>query len=335
MAEPQYIYLSSFAIYVYHYVTTFDDEVAKIWPQMWRAGKVLFMVTRYVPLVYIATTLLDGYRVYTVLPPKACSGLWLGGQIATWIMIWSSEVVLLLCLHALLGARRRYLMMILAVYVGLTIGVHVPRIKWLEQKSYSPPIGPLDEGLGYACTWGNAVTPASRRARTLTNYVNLAKSAWMSALTLGVLYVRFRAQRGSLIKIIRRDSAFYTFSLTAIRLGNAATAASKPMPGAYNVPNAVFTYLQNMVAPIVACQLLLNMQKTSDPGVRSVVSTILFKPSYTMGSEGVDSEQSDDTRAEDGRQEDHAPRIEMVAPASRYSGLGRQDRVRDGGGDAA
>ncbi|KAF6764596.1 hypothetical protein DFP72DRAFT_1059564 [Ephemerocybe angulata] len=258
-------------------LTTMDDEVSMIWPRKWQVGKILFLLTRYTPMLLIASTILNGYKINIVFPPQVCSGLWLTGQVSFTITSWSSDIALLLCLYALLGSKRRYLAVLLATHTGLFLGTLLQEIGWMREGSYALPISPTDQDLGYSCTWAGAVTPESMRSHVLALYVNLAKSAWMTALTLGILYFRYRKQEGSLINVIRRDGGMYTIALTATRLGGSVISTSNLVTGAYyNVAENIFSFLNTLAIPILACQLLLNMQRTEDPGVRSVVWTLLF-----------------------------------------------------------
>ncbi|KAF6746578.1 hypothetical protein DFP72DRAFT_634607 [Ephemerocybe angulata] len=67
-----------YTAYVYHYLTTLAEEVTAIWPQKWRAGKILFLVTRYTLIIFTAISILVGNRVGVVLPPKSCEFLYIG-----------------------------------------------------------------------------------------------------------------------------------------------------------------------------------------------------------------------------------------------------------------
>ncbi|KAF6750723.1 hypothetical protein DFP72DRAFT_1072152 [Ephemerocybe angulata] len=98
------------------FITAF---VPTIWPQKWRAGKILFVTAQY-PLLTIATFgIIGGDRVYLTLTPNVCRHLALSIAAARKISNISSELVLLLCLHALLGAKWRHLVIMVTVYLGL------------------------------------------------------------------------------------------------------------------------------------------------------------------------------------------------------------------------
>lgn len=47
--------MSFFHLQAYHYLTTIDEEVKYIWPQpRWKLGRILFLTTRYCPLILVA-----------------------------------------------------------------------------------------------------------------------------------------------------------------------------------------------------------------------------------------------------------------------------------------
>ncbi|KAF6753896.1 hypothetical protein DFP72DRAFT_1170653 [Ephemerocybe angulata] len=78
----------------------------------------------------------------------------------------------------------------------------------------------------------------------------------------------------------------------------------------YNIPSAVFTQAHKIAVPLLACRLLLNIQKATDPVVRTVVSTILFEPPFPS----KDSQATDEST--------------VPTEGAQYAGLGRQ---RDAG----
>ncbi|EJD03512.1 uncharacterized protein FOMMEDRAFT_27477 [Fomitiporia mediterranea MF3/22] len=51
-----YFDVTSFAIYAYDYMLTFEDERSIMWPKRWSLMKVLFFMVRYLPLVDLTIT---------------------------------------------------------------------------------------------------------------------------------------------------------------------------------------------------------------------------------------------------------------------------------------
>ncbi|KAF6746094.1 hypothetical protein DFP72DRAFT_923489 [Ephemerocybe angulata] len=286
-------------------------EVNLMWPRRWRWGKALFLVNRYFPMIDSVSTILTGFRVYIFLSPKACTVIYrILVTALNRVCSYSSELTLLLCLHALLGARSMYLATIMATYLGLSLGVNLIQIGFFEEISRTVSLSEFDRELGYACTWAEKISTGSANERVIAGYISLTKALCIFALALFIFLVRYRSQAGTfkLFHVLRRDSGVYILSLTAIRLGTTLIDAFQNRLAWYNTLNQILSGLNYAVVPILANRLLLNMWRTNDPDVRKTVSSILFDPPRP----GEDSEDDDE--------EFGARPIEMV----HYEGLGRR-----------
>ncbi|KAF6753797.1 hypothetical protein DFP72DRAFT_394037 [Ephemerocybe angulata] len=172
----EYADLSIHTVYVYYYLTTLSEEVNVMWPQKWRIGKVLFLFIRYAPLFFMVTILLN-MRVYADLSPKTCTNLWLAFRTTLdFTSIIASEVALLICLFALLNARRPYVLLLVAIYTGMTLGASIPSLRYDERVAQTLPLTDLEHDLGYACTWAGVSDPDLRLANKKAGYVSLAKA---------------------------------------------------------------------------------------------------------------------------------------------------------------
>ncbi|KAF5320436.1 hypothetical protein D9611_010738 [Ephemerocybe angulata] len=303
----KYISLAFYSFYGYYYLTTLAEEVAIIWPQKLRTGKILFLFNRYIPMTVIILSTLLEFRVYTVLDPKVCQGLDRTNAVTWRANAIASEIVLLLCLHALLGSKGRFLVLIMVIYTGLTLGVIIPQLKFYGDSSSAVETEQIDIELGYACSWEGDLSDAARKGSIIAGYVALAKPACIALLAIGVFYARYRRQTGSLIKVLRRDSGVYVFAMTIIRLANAIVITFSMKLGYYNLFDVVMNAILICIGPILACRLLLNMQETVDEGVRTIITTLLFDPSNPTNE------------SEDNIDSSNRP-VEM----KRYKGLGRK-----------
>ncbi|KAF6745145.1 hypothetical protein DFP72DRAFT_1077743 [Ephemerocybe angulata] len=72
----------------------------------------------------------------------------------------------------------------------------------------------------------------------VARWATTAASEGTAILVVAVFTVRYRNQACSLLKIIRRDSGVYIFSLTAINLGNTISSAYRLSHGVQYVPAA-------------------------------------------------------------------------------------------------
>ncbi|KAF6746569.1 hypothetical protein DFP72DRAFT_1175569 [Ephemerocybe angulata] len=276
----KYITLGLYTFCVYYYLTTLAEEKSTIWPLKWRTGKIIFLVNRYGPIISIGPVIIFGFKSYAVLDPKACTALYISAYITAFyrIVTVTSEVAVLLCLHALLGAKRRYLAMMIALYTGLTLGANLPLIPLFKEASATLPLDQLSAELGYACTWKGSTSIAAVKGLEAAGYVSLAKAICISVLAVTIFVVRYRTQSNTLIHVIRRDSGAHIFSLTTLRLGSAIIGAFQLRLGFESIPNSMVDGMLRTVVPILSCRLLLNMRKIDDAGVRTIVSTLLFNP---------------------------------------------------------
>ncbi|KAF6744209.1 hypothetical protein DFP72DRAFT_929880 [Ephemerocybe angulata] len=306
------ILLGFYAFNLYYYVTTFGGEVSAIWALKWKTGKVLFLIARYGPTLYIPLTIISGFRNYLTMGPEVCKRLQIADDVSLRVCTMVSELILILCLHALLGSKRRYLALMLVLFAAFTVAITVPQIRYIEEAAHAIELSQADREFGYPCTWEGVISPEVLSTAKAAGYVSFTKTACLFLLTLAVFYVRYRKQTGSLLEVVRRDSGLCILLLTAIRLFNAITDAFNVVLGLYNIPDMILQCLQKVVIPILACRLLLNMQEHDDPGVRSTVSTLMFEAqSATTTSVGLDVDYDDEF-------------TQVVEFPPRYAGLGRQ-----------
>ncbi|KAF6744085.1 hypothetical protein DFP72DRAFT_1095714 [Ephemerocybe angulata] len=112
-----YTMLGFNTFFLYHYLTTLAEEDSTIWPQKWRTGKILFLLLRYTPICYIILEIFLELRIHMDLTPQVCQGVYISNVLGIGrVILLGAEVVILLCLHALLGARRRYLALLIFIY---------------------------------------------------------------------------------------------------------------------------------------------------------------------------------------------------------------------------
>ncbi|KAF6750711.1 hypothetical protein DFP72DRAFT_508578 [Ephemerocybe angulata] len=238
-----YIELSLLCFYLYYYLTTLHEEVSAIWPQKWRTGKILFLLIRYTPLVFTLQGAMYDLRTHATFPAEVCGFLGIFTYITSRVAIIASEVALLFCLHALLDARFRYVVLIAATYWVLTIGniiALMPRYITYSKMIKVLLVPQLDRELGYACTWISS-TSGTMTWDAISAFLSLIKAVCILALAIFIFFVRYRDQEGTLVAVIRRDGGFYIFTLTPIRLGAAISNALISKLGDFSIPNTVFT----------------------------------------------------------------------------------------------
>ncbi|RXW13269.1 hypothetical protein EST38_g12583 [Candolleomyces aberdarensis] len=205
----------------------------------------------------------------------------------------SAEATLWVCLYALLGAKTKYFVVLVGTYMVLTIPNYITLIMnsivyageiWTlielcghikltmgihRNLGKARPASAFDKALGYACYL--FPSPRYRFSRWFT----LARTMISALLVIFTLVFRYRQQKGSLIKVIRRDGGVYYLSNLAVRLATSIQdVPGFPVRDPYYTTNALLL----LVVPIFANSLLLNLKKLDDAGpTRRVISTILFE----------------------------------------------------------
>lgn len=279
------------------YLTTLEEEISIIWPQKWRKGKMLFLIIRYNPFVLTLLVLIDNLRNYSVDGPGSCEAISLVRFVVTFINNVAPELVLLILLHGVLGTKRRYLALSTSLWMVLSLGVLIPQIMYFQKGTQADAVPRTSDGFnrfgrGYACSWYMFYPTLKgwESSLRIEAFVSLAKSLCTSALAITIFSLRYRSNRGPLVKVVRRDGGVCVLSLAAIRIGLAVATGMnlnlQPVSASTSIGLIVhhtFTQLQDIVVPMLACRLLLNMRETElDCGAHTITS-IFFAPPRSNG----------------------------------------------------
>ncbi|EJD44944.1 hypothetical protein AURDEDRAFT_166131 [Auricularia subglabra TFB-10046 SS5] len=79
-----FMHISATCVFIYDHVTTFSDEVELIWPTAWHAGKIFFMIERYLTWPEL---LLNVYIELADVEPKFCHN-------AFTVIAWSTTLAI-------------------------------------------------------------------------------------------------------------------------------------------------------------------------------------------------------------------------------------------------
>ncbi|KAF6751855.1 hypothetical protein DFP72DRAFT_906319 [Ephemerocybe angulata] len=213
LITQSYISLAFHFFYVYYFATTLIEEVITMWPHQWMAGKILFFVMRYGPLLRIVQMALLETRFYLIFTPKTCSSLFISSFATHMVYTYATEAALLICIHALLGSKRKYLVLLGIAYAVPTACILRSQSIWIKEFSRARTIDLLDVELGYSCTWAGALDAQVIQADRVIKYVSVAKASCTAVLALAVYYKRYRGRTG---KLIRSEISGIYFVLTMI-----------------------------------------------------------------------------------------------------------------------
>ncbi|KAF6751905.1 hypothetical protein DFP72DRAFT_467939 [Ephemerocybe angulata] len=245
--------ISAYTAYISHYFETLADEVGLIWPERWMLGKVLFLLTRYSVFLRIIFELFGSFPSELPLSVETCAALSLVAYAMSTIVTYSAIGSILLCMYALLGARRKWLPLCLFPFFGsLIVNVVGVTLDFRSSTPFSDPNLPST----YKCNF----SASDRRWWTMSAYNILARDIWMLLLGGLTIYLRYRSQKNSLLTVIKRDGAVFYLGACSISIFAAIWYA----PGVI-VPDdySATTLIGQVLRPILAIQLLLNMKKTA------------------------------------------------------------------------
>lgn len=258
---------------------------------------MLFLIIRYNPFVLTLLVLIDNLRNYSVDGPGSCEAISLVRFVVTFINNVAPELVLLILLHGVLGTKRRYLALSTSLWMVLSLGVLIPQIMYFQKGTQADAVPRTSDGFnrfgrGYACSWYMFYPTLKgwESSLRIEAFVSLAKSLCTSALAITIFSLRYRSNRGPLVKVVRRDGGVCVLSLAAIRIGLAVATGMnlnlQPVSASTSIGLIVhhtFTQLQDIVVPMLACRLLLNMRETElDCGAHTITS-IFFAPPRSNG----------------------------------------------------
>ncbi|RXW18122.1 hypothetical protein EST38_g7730 [Candolleomyces aberdarensis] len=240
----EYFLLASNIAFVYYCLLTLDKEVKHVWLENWKTGKVLFLTVKWLGVINFLFEIV--------------SALWL-------------------CLYALLGAKLIYFAFLVIAFLILSVPSDILRFLNGTRNIRYIPLPPWEVELGYVCTFAGLGKGAYLRAGHM---VSLARTIFASILGIVTFIVHYRKQKGSLIKVIRRDGGVYYLSTIALRLADVVVIMKAT--DTYQVNEAA----KRLLIPVFALQLLLNMKNVGDPGTKKIVSTLIF-----AGTNSDDSEE--------------------------------------------
>ncbi|KAJ2929936.1 hypothetical protein H1R20_g7190, partial [Candolleomyces eurysporus] len=198
-----------------------------------------------------ATTL--GYIQMASYTTYSCEVLNVIGNVFGIIQIYSAVASVLLCLYALLGAKKKWLWAIFVPYF-CSFTVNIVGITFhftsggAARSPYLPEI--------FRCTFSYG----HPKAFMMSAYNILIRDSLTALFGVLTFYKRYRDQDNSLIRVIRRDGA--VLYITACLMG--VLVAIFYTPG-FPIGDQwlLLSTLRSIAYPILANQLILNMHRTA------------------------------------------------------------------------
>ncbi|KAJ3516851.1 hypothetical protein NMY22_g14109 [Coprinellus aureogranulatus] len=317
--------VSFIAFYVYYLLTTLDEEAEIIFPQIRSGGVALFAFIRYGTCVFIALTLpsarfpsaraagyltayLGNYRNYYTISPEDCKGLLVAYGVVSRLVSLACNIALGLCLGALLRAGKLWLIVIMIIAAAPTVinGLIFTVIGSIQLPAEPP--SPLDRELGYPCAippneeWlTGTIAGVGRSARI---YLSFATTVCLLLLAIVTLVLRYRGQNGRLVQIIRRDGGLYYIALAAIRLVNTIVTTPALYPsteqGDGNPAVVLASVANDLIIPVLAQRLMINMRKVDYMGSTPIASRLLFASAPRLADDDPNGEATESHELDSG-----------------------------------
>ncbi|KAJ3533327.1 hypothetical protein NMY22_g7379 [Coprinellus aureogranulatus] len=259
------------ATYIYHCITTAEEEVEHIWSRRISLGSILYLLPRYLPIINYAVAFPNAWKEpgghYGL---KTCTLLhilyWGTYNLAISRIYRCLPAVLTLCIYALSGGGKLSGILLSMVYIGFAasiLGIYVMKV---VTGSYDAAFDSLFSALGYVCL---------REPRDLG-------SSNKTGVATGVLWLSWKVGR-------------YVYNCTF--RNRSSVSETEPLFDSLNpegreclLPSDVrsisvlsfssglykncFQYL--FLAPVLSTALLLNLRKAESPTTQAVVSKLVF-----------------------------------------------------------
>ncbi|KAJ3524355.1 hypothetical protein NMY22_g11037 [Coprinellus aureogranulatus] len=247
------------SVYVYHCLVTMDEEVRLIWSKSFTVGKSLYLLTKYSPIAVYGLQI----SMFTFSPSgygyRTCKSIRVLESVTTFVTLASADGMfwldlptrippearfkgcIILCIYALLGAKRKY-----AWFLGVLFWVFAIPMLVLSCIFGFRTLGVVRERhhiysiLGDACIY--------RISGSLEYPMALVSLYLASTLVIRILY--------ALSTILFFKDGGYNYI--------------------YRILWVVAERFDTFLAPILSAALILNLRVIDNPSSKAVISALVF-----------------------------------------------------------
>ncbi|KAK7013149.1 hypothetical protein R3P38DRAFT_1523791 [Favolaschia claudopus] len=136
-----YMLYATTAMLVYELLTTFDEEVERVWSLKWRLPKLLFMLNRYIVRGLLILQLIAGN--YPGTSPRFCQiyGYW--QIIPPRLAIIVAQAIMVIRLWAIYNNSRKMLLFLVVVYTAEVVAIvtcSVLAVRYTQGVAQPPPL---------------------------------------------------------------------------------------------------------------------------------------------------------------------------------------------------
>ncbi|KAF6749974.1 hypothetical protein DFP72DRAFT_1173273 [Ephemerocybe angulata] len=268
-----------------YYLSTYDLEITKIWPQpTWKLGRLLFLGMRYSNVLAYALACIHSTGNHAKLGVRTCSIVRNSAQALEVLNVTCAEVTFWICLYALLGGGRKCRRILGVAFLIFFLPIQILDGMWRFQVSSIPlSQAPIPSALGYPCAFEDQV---DFKLYAITGFIGMARSLLVLSGTL-IVQARWASPSGTesplVVSIIRREGLGYYLSVTVLycSIGLSINISSIQHAQTWDIVDK----LCKLAYPIFADRLLLRMQTVDNPEAQDVVSALIFDLSVAYGPE--------------------------------------------------
>ncbi|KAF5326441.1 hypothetical protein D9611_000579 [Ephemerocybe angulata] len=268
-----------------YYLSTYDLEITKIWPQpTLKLGRLLFLAMRYSNVFAYALACIHSTGNHAKLGVTTCSIVRNSAQALEILNVTCAEVTFWICLYALLGGGRKCCRILGVAFLIFFLPIQILDGMWRFQVSSIPlSQAPIPSALGYPCAFEDQV---DFKLYAITGYIGMARSLLVLSGTL-IVQARWASPSGTdsplVVSIIRREGLGYYFSVTALycSIGLSINQSSTEHAQTWDLVDK----LCKLAYPIFADRLLLRMQTVDTSEAQDAVSALIFDLSLAYGPE--------------------------------------------------
>ncbi|KAF6741478.1 hypothetical protein DFP72DRAFT_1083776 [Ephemerocybe angulata] len=248
-----YVLMVALSGLLWYYITTFGDEVDRIWPQpALKPGRMLFLILRYITIVGVALEFVANYPAYIPLSLGACEHLVKGWWVIVSLGNVFAEAIFWICLSALFGGKKWAIYLLAFGFMSFEIPIVVISYYFISTWQ-TIPVEPWERQVLRAACSGYASSENAIRLYSIAAYIGFARAA----VAFVTFATRYRRHKSSLLTIVKREGAMYYFSVGILQLFiGLRYSASSGIKDKYGVVTAIRRFL----IPIFADRLLLGLR---------------------------------------------------------------------------
>jgi len=216
-------------VVAYDYILTFSKEVDNVWCKPWTRVSTLFLIVRYLGLLWAVLLALTGC-VLLPGPDLACTVLFAIGDWAYMIFLAAADLVMILRVYALWSHNK--------VILGILLFIYIPQIfvSFIWEIVYYSPGNTLEVSVGQVlnfkfCNYASTLTTPSATWRALPRFVLGAVMLILAVIptlkySINMYRVTKTWQSNRSIKLLLKEGAVYFVVNLLFNIVNAITLAN-------------------------------------------------------------------------------------------------------------